>query len=299
LHWNAHAADAAKDPQMKLGTFLDTLGLGQAFRDWYLGPISGAIWSTPSADMMDYPAEALVRFFQNHKLLQAKNQHQWYTVVGGSAEYVRRLEAELRRVGVDIRTSAALTGVRRVPGGAEIRQGGDEWQIFDEVVFACHADEALALLSDATPDEQAALGSVRFQANHTILHRDAGQMPSRRICWSAWNYREGPKGPEGVLGLTYWMNRLQPIPQDDPMFVTLNPSEQIREEAIYDQKTFMHPVFDLAMARGVGALKAMNGTQNTWFCGAWMRNGFHEDGYATAVAVAKGLARRDTLADAA
>ena len=299
LRFNARAGRDEIDPDLPLGAYLDEMGLGRAFRDWYLGPISGAIWSTPSTDVMDFPARALIRFFENHALLHHTGQHDWFTVEGGSVEYVRRLEAELARVGVAIRTDAPLRGLRRHPFGVELRLAGGEWEDFDEVVLAVHADDALRLISDADDAERRILSDIRFTTNRAVLHCDAAQMPRRRKCWAAWNYVEGSGGPGPQLGLTYWMNRLQPIPQDDPLFVTLNPAAPIREEAIYDETAYAHPLYDLPMAGAVAALRARNGTRRTWFCGAWMRNGFHEDGYASAVEVARAIGTRDAAARAA
>lgn len=283
LRWNARAADAANDPDLPLRDFIAGMGLGREFRDWYLGPISGAIWSTPSQDVMDFPAQAMVRFFENHALLSHTGQHQWFTVSGGSIEYVRRLEAHLHRAGVIIRTGAPVASVRRLPGTVEIRATGAEAEGFDEVVMATHSDIALRLLTDADPEETARLSDIRYQDNHAVLHADAGAMPRRRKVWAAWNYREEAGATDGRLGLTYWMNRLQNIPEDDPLFVTLNPTTPIRDAAIYDQNTFRHPVYDLAMMAAVERVKATQGHRNTWFCGAWMRNGFHEDGFASAL----------------
>ncbi|MGB3555247.1 MAG: FAD-dependent oxidoreductase [Jannaschia sp.] len=295
LHWNANAADAEADPDISLREFLDRLGLGQSFRDWYLGPISGAIWSTPSQDVMDFPAAAMIRFFANHRLLAATGQHMWYTVQGGSVEYVRRLHAHLDRRGVDIRLGAPVRGIRRGPEGAEIRLDGAEWEGFDDVILATHSDDSLSMLADPSEAETRLLSSVRYQTNAAITHSDRSLMPRRRKCWASWNYAE-PAGarPDGI-GLTYWMNRLQPIPMDDPLFVTLNPQVPIREEAIHDRTTFAHPVYDLPMMAAVEGLRALNGTRSTWFCGAWMHNGFHEDGYRSALDVVEALGRRDAV----
>ncbi len=298
LRFNAHAAAAANDPNLPLREFVARLGLGRAFRDWYIGPISGAIWSTPSQDVMDFPAQAMIRFFQNHALLSHEGQHDWFTVRGGSVEYVRRLEARLAGLGVDVRKGAPVRGLRRVPGGVTLRCDGGAWETWDEVVLATHSDVSLSLLSDATAAETARLSRVRYQDNDAVLHADPSVMPRRRKVWASWNYAEQAARPDRI-GLTYWMNRLQPIPQDDPIFSTLNPQHPIREELIFERNTFRHPVFDLDMAAAVAEIRATNGTANTWFCGAWMRNGFHEDGFASALDVADAIDRRDNLAVAA
>lgn len=283
LRFNAGAATAARDPSMTLGQLFETLRLGRWFRDYYFLPISGAIWSTPVERMTDFPAQALVRFFQNHALLQARGQHQWYTVRGGSVEYVRRLEASLRARGAQIRLSAPVAGVRRDEGAAWLRAEGGVEERFDEVVFATHSDITLRLLADPAAEERAALAAIRYQPNEAVLHADPAQMPRHRACWSSWIYRSGRENKRGRIPLTYWMNSLQPIPQDDPLFVTLNPADPIREDLIHDVTTFHHPVYDRAALEAQTALRDLQGRRNTWFCGAYMKNGFHEDGLASAV----------------
>lgn len=298
LHFNAKATTTVR-PGMSMGDLLAALGTGPWFRDYYILPISGAIWSTPCEGVLDFPAETLVRFFQNHALLSSTKQHQWYTVQGGSVEYVRRVEADLRRQGVDLRLGQGVAGVRRVPMGVLIRAFGGEWELFDEVVFATHSDDTLRLLSDPSPTERAALSAVRYQPNTTILHADTSQMPVNRKAWASWVYTEA-KGPRpDRIGLTYWMNSLQPIPKDDPLFVTLNPQRPIAEHLIHDETTFRHPVFDAAAMQAQATIRALNGQSGTWFCGAWMRHGFHEDGIASAVEVTEALAARLARAEAA
>ena len=288
LHFNARA-ESTVTPGMTMRELLATLRTGPWFRDYYILPISGAIWSTPSRGILDFPASALIRFFKNHALLGVKGQHQWFTVQGGSVQYVRRLQAAMGREGVDIRLGSAIAGVRRTPFGVELRAHGGEWDLFDDVVFATHADVTLRLLGDATAIERNALGAVRFQTNEAILHCDETQMPRSKKAWASWVYTE-PKGPRpDRIDLTYWMNSLQNIPEDDPMFVTLNANRPIAAEKIYDSVTFRHPVFDNAALEGQRQLQALNGQSSTWFCGAWMRNGFHEDGFASAVDVATAL----------
>lgn len=284
LRFNKNALSVVR-PDMTIRDLLAALGTGDWFRDYYITPFSGAIWSTPTKGILDFPAHALVRFFENHNLLDYEGQHQWYTVKGGSIEYVRRLQASLVGRGVDIRLGAAVAGIRRTEGGVMVRAQGDEWELFDEVILATHSDISLSLLSDATPAERAALGAVRYQPNEAILHRDPSVMPKNRKCWSSWVYVEAAGGPRGRIDLTYWMNSLQPIPMDDPLFVTLNSNGGIDERLIDDVVTFDHPVYDLASIEAQAKVRAMNGTQNTWFAGAWMRNGFHEDGFASAVDV--------------
>lgn len=290
--FNAKAVALAQDDGISIGDFLEELGTGAWFRDHYLLPLSGAIWSTPTARMMDFPAQALIRFFRNHALLGYHGQHQWYTVKGGSVEYVRRLQASLFARGVDLRLGAPVAGVRRGGAGASVRVTGGEWEMFDDIVFASHADDTLRLLSDPSPDERAALSAVRYQPNEAVLHSDSGVMPKRKGAWASWVYVE-PDGPKPEkIDLTYWMNSLQPIPKDDPLFVTLNSNRPIRDGLIHDTVTFRHPVYDMAAFRAQDRLRQMNGARDTWFCGAWMRNGFHEDGFASAIDVVSAMRAR-------
>ena len=212
-------------------------------------------------------------------------QHQWFTVKGGSTEYVRRVEASLRAKDVALRLGCPIYAVRRVNGSVEVKVLGGDWEAFDEVIFATHSDDSLRLLADPTEAESAALAKITYQPNDIILHADASVMPGRKVCWSSWNYTEDESKTNERIDLTYWMNSLQPIPANDPHFVTLNTTRTIREELIYDQVTLRHPVFDLAALDGQRDVAALNGSNNTWFCGAWMKNGFHEDGLSSAVDV--------------
>lgn len=291
VHFNKRAEATATDPAMTIRDLLATLGTGSYFRDHYITPFSGAIWSTPTAGILDFPAQALVRFFRNHALLGYEGQHQWYTVKGGSIQYVTRLQHAMRDQGVDIRVSSPIAAVKREAGAVLVRAIGGEWELFDDVVFATHSDQTLKLLSDPTPEERAALSAVRYQPNEAVLHADTSMMPKSRKVWSSWSYVEPKGGAGSKIDLTYWMNSLQPIPQDDPLFVTLNTNRAIDDRLVHDVTTFHHPVFDVAALAAQDTIRAMNGTHATWFCGAWMRNGFHEDGFASAVDVVEAMGR--------
>lgn len=298
LRFNKHALAVTK-PGMVIRDLLAALGTGDYFRDYYITPFSGAIWSTPTKGILDFPADAMIRFFDNHRLLSNDGQHPWFTVQGGSVQYVQRLQATLTHQGVDLRLGSAISGVRREDGLVYVRAVGGDWDAYDDVVFATHSDDALALLSDASGAERAALGAVRYQTNEAILHCDESLMPRLRKTWSSWAYVEPKGGPGERIDLTYWMNSLQPIPQDDPHFVTLNSNRAIREECIYDSVSFRHPVYDTAALSAQGTIRAMNGSHNTWFCGAWMKNGFHEDGIGSAVDVVEAMRKRSPAAVAA
>ncbi|SDG68808.1 NAD(P)/FAD-dependent oxidoreductase [Alloyangia pacifica] len=289
LRFNQQAeAVAEARPNASIGELVEVLGLGEAFRERYLYPICGAIWSTPSAQIGDFPAQALMRFLRNHALLSAGGQHQWWTVSGGSQSYVSRLATALEARQVSLRSGTPVRQVIRDDRHVQVMTEGEAPETYDQVVFACHADVALSLLAAPSAAERRALGSVKFQDNHAVLHRDARLMPNRRRCWSSWVFRTEPGAPADLpVGVTYWMNRLQGIPDSDPMFVTLNPQREIPDELIYDRNTFRHPVFDLGAIDAQGKIAKLQGQNRSWYTGAWLRNGFHEDGFASAVRVAR------------
>jgi predicted NAD/FAD-binding protein len=288
LRFNAGAETMVGDhPGLTIAGLVDRMRLGRRFRDHYLFPFCGAIWSTPDEEIGDFPAEALVRFMRNHGLLSREGQHAWWTVAGGSVAYVDRLADALRRADVILRTGAPVASVaRNADGTVSVRAAGGLAETFDHVVLATHADRTLAMLTDADPGEHSALSAVRFQDNRAVLHRDPSVMPRRRRCWSSWVSR-GDSG--GAVGVTYWMNRLQGIPDSDPLFVTLNPVDRIDPASVYDETTFRHPVFNHAALRAQARLAGMQGRRGTWFAGAWLRNGFHEDGFASAQRIARRL----------
>ncbi|MEP5728697.1 MAG: FAD-dependent oxidoreductase [Sulfitobacter sp.] len=299
LRFNKNAVDLASDQTLTIAQFLELLGAGSYFRDYYLSPLSGAIWSTPTDKILDFPAHAMITFFENHALLGYSGQHQWYTVQGGSIAYVSRLETAMRNKGVDVRLNAHVLGVKRSSSKVQVKLAGAEWESFDHVIFATHSDDTLAMLFDVDPTEQKALAAIKYQPNEVVLHADASIMPSRRKTWASWVYTEDRNAVSDRIDLTYWMNSLQPIPMDDPHFVTLNTKRTIREELIYDQVTLRHPVYDLGAIAAQKEIAAHNGTRNTWFCGAWMRHGFHEDGLASAIDVVIAIQAQNAMSLAA
>ena len=288
LRFNANAVQLAEgQPEMCLGTLLDQLGMGDWFRNRFLLPISGAIWSTSPPDMMSFPALAFTRFFENHGLLSVKDQLQWWTVRGGSREYVSRLAKAIEQRGGRIRAGTPVESVTRSAERVVVRARRCEPEIYDEVVFANHSDQALAILQDADGEEHRSLGALRYKANQAYLHDDERVMPRRRKCWASWVYKGPGAGNVEDISLTYWMNRLQNLPHDQQLFVTLNPTTPIEEKYIFDQMTFYHPQFDQEAPRAQRQILDLNGRRRTWFCGAYLRNGFHEDGLWSAVQVAQ------------
>jgi predicted NAD/FAD-binding protein len=292
VRFGKRAEAAAQDDDKTIGELVDELGLGRWFRDKYLMPMCGAIWSTPVAEVDQFPAKSLVQFFRNHALLAGAGQHQWWTVKGGSIEYVRRLEAALIARGCRLRTSSPVQQVTRDEFSVNVTAGDGPAEPYDELILACHSDQALAILgAQATPQEADALGSIRYQPNKAVLHCDPGQMPKRRDCWSSWAYRS----QDGDIGVTYWMNKLQAIPENDPLFVTLNPTTEISADSIYDSVEYAHPVFDKAALKAQRDIRQMQGENHTWFAGAWNRHGFHEDGIASAMRIVRTLNERHQI----
>ncbi len=297
--FNTIGLTVAGDESLTIGQFLKRLKTGDWFRDYYLLPLSGAIWSTPTEKILDFPAYAMLQFFKNHALLSRSGQHQWYTVKGGSREYVSRLENALVQKQVEIRVNTPVASVTRHATGVVVKTYCSEPQTFDEVVFATHSDDTLALLSDPSEIEQRNLGSIKYQDNEVVLHSDVGVMPKLYKCWSSWVYTERKDKSTDKIDLTYWMNSLQPIPLDDPLFVTLNSTHNIDQNKIHDQVTMRHPVYDLGVLNVQKDISLNNGHNRTWFSGAWMKNGFHEDGLSSGLDVARSILAKDTLAIAA
>ena len=256
--------------------------------------MAGAIWSCPLAQMLEFPARTFVRFFANHSLLSLTGQPQWRTLEGGSQTYVERLCAPFAD---RIRLGCGAAQVTRHAAGVEIRDASGASERFDQIVFACHADQALAALTDPDAEERKALGAIRYQKNLAILHTDTSIMPKNRPCWASWVYHADGEGDEPEISVTYWMNSLQGIDQNYPLFVTLNPNRPIAEDKIFDRHVFDHPVFDFGALAGQAALKQMQGRNNTWFCGAHLGHGFHEDGLVSAMRVAEALGAPEPWTD--
>jgi predicted NAD/FAD-binding protein len=279
-------ADAERFGLIPLDSYLDARGYGRAFRDDHLYPMAAAIWSTSAARIGDYPTEAFVRFCENHHLLQLAGRPLWRTVTGGSARYVERLTQGL---GDRLRLDRAAVDVHRDLDGAYVRaEGAGSAERFDHVVIATHADQALRLLPDATDDEQRVLGAFGYSRNRAVLHSDPALMPKRRAVWSSWNYAADRRRNDPPC-VTYWMNRLQDIPNDTPLFLTLNPTREPRPEHLIRSEVYEHPLFNMAAIRAQDELWSLQGRRRTWFCGSYFGSGFHEDGLQAGLAVAEAL----------
>lgn len=287
--FNRGARIACSNPRLSLRDLLDMLKMGDWFRRYFMLPLGSAIWSTSPHDMQSFPAQSFVRFFDNHGLLTINDQPQWYMVDGGSQVYVGKLARAIQARGGIVRTGTPVQGVLRDGDGVLVKTPGQPLEAFDAVVMACHSDQALRLLGDADATETGVLGNMRYTANRAYLHDDPSHMPRRPACWASWNYR-GRTGQETrPVALTYWMNRLQNLPKNIPLFLSLNTEQPIREEHIFDETVFYHPQFDHAAIEAQQRLGAMQGRRKTWFCGAYTRYGFHEDGLLSAVNVARAM----------
>jgi uncharacterized protein len=276
---------AADMGDMSLDAYLDSCGYRTAFRADHLYPMAAAIWSTPAAEIGDYPARAFIRFCENHGLLKLTNRPLWRTLVGGSRAYVEKLAKAIP----EIRRNTPALAVRRHRDGVEIVSRGGEVRRFDQIVLATHADQALEMLADPSAEEKRLLGAFGYCANKAVLHSDATLMPHRRRVWSSWNYMSGDRGNSRRLAVSYWMNRLQRLPNAKPIFLTLNPHRQIHEESFLYATDYTHPIFNARAMNAQSQLWSLQGERNTWFCGAYFGAGFHEDGLQAGLAVAEAL----------
>ena len=276
---------------LSLDDCLNTLKMGEWFRRYYLLAMGGAIWSTPLQQMHRFPAQTFLRFFNNHGLLTINDHPQWHTVKGGSREYVKRLERKLNEtLGAKIEKNTGIKNVKRAAKGVIVETLTGEKHTFDHVVFACHSDQALAMIDAPTPAEKDVLSAVKYQPNKVVLHSDIRLMPRRRKTWSSWVYLTHQKDDKNeAVSLSYWMNNLQPLATKTPIIATLNPAQAPDPALTYDEHTFHHPLFDQAAIDAQAKIPEIQGADRLWFCGAWQRYGFHEDGLWSAVEMAKKL----------
>jgi hypothetical protein len=271
---------------LSLGAYLTGNGYSEDFIVRHILPMAAAIWSTPSTEVLAFPAKAFVRFFSNHGLLQARNQPIWRTVRGGSRVYVQRL---LQHAGCNVVLDGGVRRISRDAAGVTVTTAAGSRR-FDACVIATHADDALALLGDPSTDERGLLGAFRYQPNTAVLHRDPAHMPRRRWLWSSWNYLGDSIGRHAGLSVSYWMNSLQPLGAAAPdLFVTLNPIRPIAAGAEIARFQYRHPMFDAAAMRAQRELWRLQGMRRTWFAGSYFGYGFHEDGLQAGLAAAEDL----------
>mgnify|MGYP006314714853 CR=1 FL=1 len=286
-------ASSGSEAQMvqPIADFLAHHGFSDEFRDWYFLPMIGCIWSCPTDQMLRFPVATLIRFCHNHGLIQVANRPQWFTVRGGARQYVEKIVAGVP----DARLNSPVRSVKRAPAGSG---AAGTWvatdrgsERFDEVVFACHSDQALALLSDASEAERSVLGAIRYQPNRAVLHTDRSVLPRRERAWASWNYERAADGDreQARVCLHYLLNRLQPLPFTTPVVVSLNPVTEPIADTVVGEYEYDHPIFDLAAIAAQQRVPQLQGVSHTWFCGAWTRYGFHEDGLMSGEAVVEGL----------
>ena len=265
---------------LSLGEYLVRGRFGRRLREHYLLPMAAAIWSCPTATMLEFPATSFLQFFRNHGLLDLKNRPQWRTVTGGAREYVNRL---LREIGTEAYSDRPVIRVGRADTGPWVRTVDDKLHRFDEIVLACHADEALALIERPTLAETTVLGAFRYQENRALLHTDPHLMPRRRKVWSSWNYlAEGGRRGDGV-SVSYWMNRLHRLQGAPDLFVSLNPLQDPEDGRVIAEMTYHHPVLDRGALHAQQLLGCIQGLGGLWFTGSYAGYGFHEDALRSSV----------------
>lgn len=265
-----------------LGEYLKRNHFGREFIEHHLIPMGSAIWSTPCEKMLEFPTHSFLQFFRNHGLLSLNDRPQWKTVTGGSCAYIGRMRRTWQNV--ETRLGSALEGIRRDAEGVELQFADGQMERFDQVVIATHADEALALLQDASDGERTALGCWHYTASRTLLHTDASVMPPLRSVWSSWNFQriEGAR-----TCLTYDMNRLQGLKTENRYFVSLNPP--LEPQGIVTEFSYTHPMFTREALQSRTLLQELNGSSRTWFAGSYCGNGFHEDAVRSGVEAAAAL----------
>ncbi len=265
---------------ISLGDYLDQGGYSKQFSEQYLIPMGAAIWSAEPEMMRRMPAQFFIRFFDNHGLLSLENRPKWKVVDGGSQAYVRKLVAGHEN---RIRLSCPVQSVIRDADQVLIKTAYSEPESFDCVFFACHSDQALAMIEAPTRTEREVLGAIPYQNNEVVLHSDSSLMPRKRAAWASWNYHV-PVSGDGRASLTYHLNRLHSLSCKRQFFVSLNRGQQIRPELVIKRYNYTHPVFTLDGVAAQGRQKELNGQNRSYFCGAYWRNGFHEDGVVSALA---------------
>ncbi|MDZ7595420.1 MAG: FAD-dependent oxidoreductase [Thiobacillus sp.] len=294
--------EAVREPalagSMALGDYLKARGYGAPFVEWYLLPMAAAIWSCPASQMLEFPLASFVTFCRNHGLLQVVDRPQWRTVKGGGREYVKKLAAGIG----EIHLGQAVESVR--PRGSHIEVvSGSLSGVYDQVVLASHSDQSHALLAAHYPDRARLLQQMPYQPNRAVLHSDASMLPRRQALWSAWNYQSGNGDLSGrPVAVHYLINRLQPLPTKTPVIVSLNPLQEPDPARVHGEFRYSHPVFTRHATAIQRQIAAGNGRDGIWLAGAWLGYGFHEDGLASALRVARQLdaaAPWQALADAA
>ncbi len=288
LRFYRQAEELSKDKSnetLSLGDLLAKHHYGKHFIYDHLLPMGAAIWSTPVDKMLEYPASSFLRFCQNHGLSQINDRPQWQTVVGGSHQYVNKIKAVL---GENVKLNSRIHKVIRHDHGVIVEDLHGHQQFFDEIILACHSDQALSMLDQPTDEEVRLLSQFPYQRNRAFLHTDEQLMPKRKAAWSSWNYlSSGPKDHKRKVSISYWMNKLQPLTTQQDLFVSLNPINEPSSGTILRSFFYDHPEFGSNTAQAQRELWGLQGVKRTWFCGAYFGYGFHEDGLQSGLAVAE------------
>lgn len=284
------ASDSDQQMRQTVGEFLKANGFGAEFCDAYFLPMAACIWSCPTAQMLEFPMATMIRFCHNHGLLQIKDRPQWWTVQGGARQYVEKITARIadKRLNTPVRRIERIKANLATQSTTAVRISTDHTQeTFDAVIIATHSDQALAMLQDPGALERTLLSAVAYQPNRAVLHTDASVLPSRKAAWAAWNYerainplhkKSGAPDPTPNVCLHYLLNRLQPLPWGQPVVVSLNPIREIDPQHVLGDFAYAHPVFDVVAIKAQRQFAWLQGQQNTYYCGAWIGYGFHEDG---------------------
>jgi predicted NAD/FAD-binding protein len=283
--------DRPDSDQITVGDFLNVAGYSRSFAEHYLLPLGSAIWSCPRETFEKFPLRFILEFFQNHGLLNLRDRPTWRTVCGGSRRYVEAIASKLAG---RIRLRTSVAAVRRFSDRVEIICQGVPAETFDHVIFACHADQALRMLADPTPLERDVVGAFPYERNTAVLHTDTALLPRRKRAWASWNYRIGPDR-QAPATVTYCMNILQRLTSQHVFNVTLNGDHQINPQKILGHFVYEHPVFTTRRAAAQARHNELIGVNRSSFCGAYWRNGFHEDGVHSALAVCRALAHFSEL----
>ena len=284
-------AEEQKEVEMRqpLSQFLKQHQFSEAFKDWYFLPMMGCIWSCPTDQMLEFPVATMIRFCHNHGLIQVSNRPRWFTVTGGSRNYVQKIVAGI----ADKRLNSPVQLIERDEQGVRVITQGHA-ERFDEVVLCTHSDQALRMLRAPSELEAQCLSAIRYQDNVAVLHTDASVLPQRQKAWAAWNYvrAESADQESSRVCLHYLLNKLQPLPYEQAVVVSLNPTQAIDPQHVIRSIDYAHPVFDLAAIDAQQRMSQLQGQQHTWYAGAWLGYGFHEDGLKSGLAVARELLKK-------
>ncbi len=282
-------AEASTIPALTLAEYLEQGGYSRELFDWYLWPMVGSIWSAPKGDVRAFELAMLIRFCHNHGLLRIQNRPRWMTVRGGARTYVERILAKLPNK----RLADPVQALRRDAQGVTLLSRGGSERV-EAVVLACHSDQALAILGNqASREERQHLAAIRYQPNRCLLHTDPALMPKRRAVWSSWNFLQVGRHEDlsRPVALTYWLNRLQPLPFRTPLFETLNPPREPAPGCLLAEFSYAHPLLDAKAVAAQAEISKLQGQRRTWFAGAWLGYGFHEDGLRSALQAVQGIER--------